>query len=75
MPEIPEFARYNLEWLEGTDPSDYLKPCKCGCGERPRLTFEIDNDNNDRLTVVCKWCGAGLTAGTEIRAIELWNER
>ena len=75
MSEIPEFARYNFAVLEGADPADYLECCRCGCGERPRLTVDKDEHGEITCTAVCKWCGSGLRTESEYQTIVLWNER
>jgi len=59
-------------------PQDNLKPCSCGCKERPLLMYEKDElyycgGATDSVFAICSVCGRHTKKSNILSAIENWN--
>lgn len=59
-------------------PWDDLKPCPCGCKERPLLMYEKDKlyycgGTTENVFAICSICGRHTEKTDMITAINNWN--
>ena len=59
-------------------PWDNLKPCPCGCKERPLLMYEKDKLyycglSNENIFAICSVCGRHTEKTELVTAINNWN--
>lgn len=57
---------------------DKLKPCPCGCKERPLLMYEKDKlyycgVSNENVFAICSVCGRSTEKTELVTAINNWN--
>lgn len=59
-------------------PWDNLKPCPCGCKERPLLMYEKDKlyycgESTENVFAICSICGRHTEKSDMVTTINNWN--